>query len=240
MIVVRKNDLLFVSLFAVLFFILLTVFIKQGTNLSEAMANSNQITIVVDAGHGEPDGGAVASDGTKESYLNLQIAEKVEELLIENGFLVVMTRNDEHNIADADKQSKIKETKVSDLNNRVEIANSSNADFLISIHMNKFSDSKYNGWQTFYSKTSPTGKILAENIQTEIKTSTNRENKRTPLTISGIKIVDKSTIPTVIVECGFLSNHEETELLKSDDYQYQIAEGIVNGIKKTVVQKDRA
>lgn len=187
-------------------------------------------TIVVDAGHGEPDGGAVSYDGVKESDINLQIALKLEEVLLDEGFDVIMTRVDENNIAPLDKQTTIREMKVADIDKRIEITNSSNADVLISIHMNKFSATKYRGWQTFYKSGSDESKRLAESIQSEIKKSVQLENNRTALKIENIKLIDNSTIPAVIVECGFLSNEDEKQLLQQEDYQNKLVDGILNGI----------
>ena len=174
-----------------------------------------------------------SKDGIKESELNLQIAKKLASKLKESNFEVLMTREDENNIASESMQNKkIREIKTNDLNNRVKIANESGASILVSIHMNKFEDSKYRGWQTFYSKNSEEGKKLAENIQSSISECIEYDNKRTALKIEGIKIIDKSTIPAVIVECGFLSNEEECRLLQEEMYQDKLAEGIKNGIIK--------
>lgn len=187
-------------------------------------------TIVVDAGHGEPDGGAISKSGVEESKLNLEVALKLQELLEDLGYKVIMTRETEQNIADSDKQSPIRKMKVSDINNRIQIVNQSNADMLISIHMNNFQDSKYYGWQTFYKKNSEISKALAENIQRGICNNIERKNDRVALAISEIKLIDKAEIPAVIVECGFLSNDEDLRLLLTDEYKEQIAMGIVEGL----------
>ena len=123
-------------------------------NVIETSGDLRTYKIIVDAGHGLPDGGAVSESGIEEANLNLEIALKLEEELLNNGYDVVMTRKSEKSIADSDKQSSIRQIKSSDLANRVNIANESGADFMISIHMNKYTDSKYWGWQTFYSKNS--------------------------------------------------------------------------------------
>ena len=163
----------------------------------------------------------------------MQIAQKLKTKLEEIGVEVIMTREDANNIAPAsEQQNKIRQIKTSDLNNRVKIANESGGIILVSIHMNKFEDSKYRGWQTFYSKNSEEGKKLAESIQASIGEVIDIENKRTALKIEGIKIIDKSVIPAVIVECGFLSNSEECSLLQDENYQEKMAEGIKIGIQK--------
>lgn len=189
-------------------------------------------TIVVDAGHGDPDGGAVSKNGVVEAGLNLEIALKLRDELEDLGYFVIMTREDENNVADADKQTPIRSMKVSDINNRIQIVNESNADMLVSIHMNNFENSKYYGWQTFYQKNSEYSEQLAKNIQAGISNQIERENAREALPISNIKLMDKSNIPSVIVECGFLSNEEDLRLLLTDEYQMQIVNGIIEGIEE--------
>ncbi len=239
MLIITKKDILFYLLTLLCFFFVLTMPLNLKENqksqtISQNIQNQKEIKIVIDAGHGEPDGGAVSASGIKESELNLQIAQKLKNKLeeIEN-VKVIMTREDENNIAsNSNEQMTIKQLKTNDLNNRVKIANESGAVIMVSIHMNKFENPKYRGWQTFYSKTSEEGKKLAEEIQSSIGESINIENNRTALKIEGIKIIDKTQIPTVIVECGFLSNVEECQLLQDEEYQEKMAEGIKNGIQK--------
>lgn len=243
MFVITKKDFVFYS---IMFVIILVVFLipinvvsEDGRRLNVVTSISLQdsIKVVVDAGHGEPDGGAVSANGIKESDLNLQIAQKLKYKLEESNIEVIMTREDENNIAaESEQQNTIRQIKTSDLNNRVKIANESDAMFLISIHMNKFENSKYSGWQTFYSQSSEEGKKLAESIQESIGEVVQRNNKRTALKIDGIKIIDKSKIPAVIVECGFLSNQEECALLQDESYQEKLAEGIKIGIQNYLLK----
>ena len=237
MYVITKKDIMFYSIMiSIILFVIFTPINFINDNALNNATSTNlerKIKVVIDAGHGEPDGGAVSNDGIKESDLNLQIAQKVKYKLEKENIEVIMTRNDSNNIAPkSEQQNKIRQIKTSDLNNRVKIANESGAILLVSIHMNKFEDSKYRGWQTFYSKNSEEGKKLAESIQSSIGEIIQLENKRTALKIEGIKIVDKSKIPAVIVECGFLSNLEECKLLQSEEYQEKLAEGIKIGIQK--------
>lgn len=243
MFVITKKDFVFYSIMfgiiLVVFLIPINVVSEDGRRLNVVTSISLQdsIKVVVDAGHGEPDGGAVSADGIKESYLNLQIAQKLKYKLEESNIEVIMTREDENNIAaESEQQKTIRQIKTSDLNNRVKIANESDAMFLISIHMNKFENSKYSGWQTFYSQSSEEGKKLAESIQESIGEVVQRNNNRTALKIDGIKIIDKSKIPAVIVECGFLSNQEECTLLQDESYQEKLAEGIKIGIQNYLLK----
>ncbi|MBQ9314693.1 MAG: N-acetylmuramoyl-L-alanine amidase [Clostridia bacterium] len=230
MYVVKLRNIFFIFLGIAVVTISLNLLLNKSTKV-ETMASSYSDVIVVDAGHGLPDGGASNGD-LYESDLNLKIAKKLEEELTNRGYDVIMTRENENNIADADKQSSLSSMKTSDLNNRVKIINESGADFCISIHLNKFENPKYWGWQTFYNEKSEEGKELARCIQENITEVIKKENTRTALKIDGIKIVDKTNIPVVIVECGFISNAEEAELLQNDTYQSKLVEGICNGVEE--------
>lgn len=229
MYVIKLKNVLFtiIGIFVIVSIILLKL---HNSKKVETMSNNFREVIVLDAGHGLPDGGASNGD-LYESNVNLAIAKKLEEELINRGYEIIMTREDENNIADSDKQNRISAMKQSDLNNRVRIINESQADFCISIHLNKFENAKYWGWQTFYNDKSEEGKKLANCIQENITNVIQKENKRTALKIEGIKIVDKTSIPVVIVECGFISNPEEAKLLQDDNYQLKLVEGIANGVE---------
>jgi N-acetylmuramoyl-L-alanine amidase len=205
--------------------------VLQNYNSVSTISNLDIKTIIIDAGHGEPDGGCESNNGIKESNLNLQVALELEEILKQTGHKVIMTRKDENNIGDVDKGS-IRQKKVSDINNRIKIVNDSEADFLISIHMNKFGETKYFGWQSFYKSGSEDSKSLAECVQQGICNNINRENKRQPLSIRGIKLIDNSKIPSIIIECGFLSNVEDLRLLQTPEYREKLAYGILDGIEE--------
>ena len=226
------NKKTFFILIGIVVFLLVFISTCSKEIIVQTTGNTKTYKIVVDAGHGAPDGGAVSSDGVGEAGLNLEIAEKLRDALEDEGFLVIMTREDENNIADTDKQKSLREMKSSDLNNRVNIANNSGADIMISIHMNKFEGGSSWGWQTFYSKNSDEGKRLATLVQSSIQKNIDRVNKRVALSIEGIKIVDKTNIPVIIVECGFLSNTEDLRLLQTEEYQNKIVIGIIDGVKE--------
>ena len=186
---------------------------------------ANKKTIVIDPGHGLPDGGASTADGVLESDINLKIALKLQKLLEQSGAIVILTRNDENGISGL-KNASIREKHRTDLKNRVRIGNESSADMFISIHLNKIPQSQYSGWQTFYKKDNEESKNLAQSLQNGLNQSIQKENKREPAKISGIYIVDNIKIPISIVECGFLSNPEEAKLLQTEEYQEKLAEGI--------------
>ena len=201
---------------------------KENTKMVNAVPVSNKV-IVIDAGHGNPDGGAVGNTGTIEADINLKIALKLQKVLEESGAVVILTRSDENGIYDNEEES-IGKKKVSDIKNRVKIGNKSSADIFVSIHLNKLEQKQYDGWQTFYKKSSDDGKKLAECIQNALNENMDKENNRIAKNIDNVYIIKHVEIPTTIVECGFLSNYEEEEKLKKEEYQDKLAYGIYIGI----------
>lgn len=167
--------------------------------------------------------------GVLESDINLKLVLKLQELLEQSGYTVILTRSDENGIYDIDKNT-IREKKVSDMKNRVKIANIEEADIFVSIHLNKIEQSEYYGWQTFYQKNNEKSKLLAKKIQNNLNYSIQKENKRDIMSLSGKYIMDNIKIPTVTVECGFLSNPKELNDLMEDKYQSELAWGIYTGI----------
>lgn len=167
--------------------------------------------------------------GVLESEINLKLVLKLQELLEQSGYTVILTRSDENGIYDIDKDT-IREKKVSDMKNRVKIANIEEADIFVSIHLNKIEQSEYYGWQTFYQKNNEKSKLLAKKIQNNLNYSIQKENKRDIMSLSGKYIMDNIKIPTVTVECGFLSNPKELNDLMEDKYQSELAWGIYTGI----------
>ena len=193
---------------------------------------STQKVIVLDAGHGKPDEGAVGIYGTTEEAINLEITLRLQKLLEQSGSKVILTRSDENGIYTTDSE-KIKDKKISDIKNRVEIGNTDGVDIFVSIHLNKYSDSVYSGWQTFYQKNNEESKRLATCIQEGLnKEISETTNKRTPLPLTDIYIMDHVKAPTVTVECGFLSNEKEVKLLQDDAYKNRLAWGIFIGIQE--------
>ncbi len=188
-------------------------------------------TVILDAGHGYPDLGAESSNGITESDINLQITLKVQSLLEQSGCTVILTRSDENGIYDLDKNT-LREKKVSDLKNRVEIGNSSSADIFVSIHLNKIEQEQYWGWQTFFKQNNEESIRLATSIQDNLNDTIQKENKRETLKLSNVYIMENVEIPISIVECGFLSNNEEEKLLQDNTYQDKLAWGIYMGINE--------
>ena len=156
----------------------------------------------------------------------------MQKILEQSGAKVILTRSDENGIYSLDSKS-IRNKKVSDIKNRVEIGNNSNADIFISIHLNKYPPSEiYRGWQTFYQKNNEKSKELSTIIQNSLNNNIEFKNDRSPMSISGVYIMEHLQIPAVIIECGFLSNQEETNLLKTDEYQNKLAWGIYTGLQE--------
>ena len=202
---------------------------NQSKTIETVALPINNKVIVLDAGHGVPDEGAQSSNGTTEAESNLKIALKVQNLLEQSGATVILTRSDENAIYDLDSKT-LKQKKISDIHNRIKIGNESSADIFVSIHLNKIPQQQYWGWQTFYKQESPEGQKLATSIQNSLNKSIQKENKRVPMKIENVYIIKHVEIPTTIVECGFLSNPEEEQLLLNNEYQDKLAWGIYTGI----------
>ena len=186
--------------------------------------------IILDAGHGRRRSEEQQQmSGISEADINLKIMLKVQSLLEQAGSTVILTRSDENGIYDIDKTT-LRQKKISDTQNRVKLGNSSEADVFVSIHLNKIPQQQYWGWQTFYKKNNENSKRLAQSIQQGLNETIQKENKRESLKIENIYIIDHVEIPTAIVECGFLSNPEEKDLLQKEEYQDKLAWGIYIGI----------
>lgn len=187
-------------------------------------------TIVIDAGHGGMDGGAVGVHKELEKDINLSIASTLNEMLKAGGYSTVMVREDDRSVHDPQYTS-ARQQKISDIKNRLKLAEGTADAIFVSIHQNQFGQSKYYGAQMFYSTNNPEGKILAETLRLQFKTLLQPENEReTKPAQKNLYILHHATCPAVLVECGFLSNPAEAELLASEDYQRQVAFTIYTGI----------
>lgn len=185
-------------------------------------------TVIIDAGHGGFDGGAIAPDGTEEKDLNLNISLKLQEVLNLYGFDVILTRTSDEALGGGKDSGT---TKQNDLSARVELMNSREDAIVVSIHQNKFQQSEVHGLQVFYNQSTGGAKKLAEEIQNYINENLQPKKPRIAKSDTrGVQILNKSKNPTVIVECGFLSNPTDLENLKSEDYCYTLCFGIANGI----------
>lgn len=229
-----------IIIISVIVFIILLVYTSSKNKSETVFNNAEYRTVIVDAGHGGIDGGAVGCDGTLEKDINLQISHKLSAILKLYGFNVIMTRNDDNSIHSKEALT-TRQIKVSDIHNREKIIiNNPNAIF-VSIHQNKFQDSTIHGTQVFYSKNNPLSSALALKIQDSIVENTQKDNCR-KIKQSGTEIylLYHSQIPSVMVECGFVSNQSELNKLKSDEYQKKIALSIADGILNYYKEQDES
>ncbi|MBQ4585881.1 MAG: N-acetylmuramoyl-L-alanine amidase [Clostridia bacterium] len=183
-------------------------------------------TIVIDAGHGGEDPGAVGSDGTLEKDLNLEISTLIYALCELNGNNAILTRCDDKLLYDYydDLEDYTGHKKVYDLKNRLKITESQRNPIYVGIHMNKFQESKYSGLQVYYSKHNEKSSSLASDISKRTKEFLQPYNKRQPKVAgSGIYILDNLECPSVLIECGFMSNESELEALKNEEYRKRLA-----------------
>lgn len=180
-------------------------------------------TIVLDAGHGGTDGGAVGRSGTQEKDLNLKIAKKTQEFMRFFGIPVVMTREDDRSLHSENAKT-VRQQKAEDLKYRCDFTMEQEAPVYIAIHQNFYDDHVSRGAQVFYAEGNSEGKILAERIQNNLKKVLDQRNQRSAAkNPNGNYLLEHIHCPAVIVECGFLSQPEEEMLLCSPDYQAKIA-----------------
>ncbi len=192
----------------------------------------NSLTVVVDAGHGMPDGGAVGVGGTIEQKINLDISHKVCEVLQGKNIKVVMTRVTENSICTDCEGKSIRQIKREDMNKRLDIIKKSNADLFISIHMNYFNNSGVDGLRLFYDKKHSETLKLAEYIQERMSEVTGAGMYAVKASDPDLFLMKNTPVPAVLVECGFLSNPEEEKKLNDADYQSRIAWAIADAVEK--------
>ena len=194
--------------------------------------DNNKFLVIVDAGHGGEDGGTSAKDGTLEKDINLEVAKKLNAMLNFAGYSTIMTREDDLQLGDTSLPT-IHQRKVSDLRTRLQMTVDNPNAILISIHQNYYTLPRYYGFQAFYSNKNENSRTLAETIQSTANKLLQNTNNRTIKQVgSNIYLLYNSNIPSVLVECGFMSNEYEAALLKNDDYQKKIALTIMCGIQK--------
>lgn len=191
--------------------------------------NNNDKVILIDPGHGGIDGGAQSKSGTIEKDINLQISLKLRDSLQERGYKVYLTRDVDEGLYI--KGGTIREKKREDLKRRTELKQETNCDIFISIHQNMFAQSKCFGAQVWYASNEKSSS-LAEAVQTSLKETVNDGNKRVakPAGEAYLILRDKYEGASILVECGFLSNPEEEDRLKSEEHQNSIVEGISIGV----------
>lgn len=187
--------------------------------------------VILDAGHGGEDPGAVSEfNGVREKEINFYIASKIKELLEAENYTIIMTREDD-TLKYAEGTTGVTQKRKQDLIRRKKIMDESGADLVVSIHLNKFPEEKYFGAQVFFPPNSPESKTAAELIQKSLRENVDPNNKREAmLKKAEIIILKNLKTPTVIVECGFLSNAQEEKKLVNVEYQDKLALAIKEGI----------
>ena len=191
----------------------LVVGMRGGSMVQAIAQNRAARTLVIDAGHGGFDGGAVGSSGTSEQDINLSIAQRTDE-----------------NALGYDPSRSVRENKIADIKAREQFVQETSNPVFLSIHLNKFSDARYHGAQVFYSPSHPDSRALAEQMQETLAEGCDPANNRQAKQAeSTIYLMKKLECPAVIVECGFLSNPEEEQRLSDTEYHKKLAASIVTG-----------
>ena len=194
------------------------------------------VTVVIDAGHGGEDGGAVSKDGVHESQLNLEIALRLDDLLHLLGQETQMIRREDVSVY-TEGAGTIAEKKVSDLKNRVSIVNRVPNALLVSIHQNMFEDARYDGAQVFYAPTVGS-QTLAESLQALAAQALDPDNHRAAKPADTVYLMKNISCTGVLVECGFLSNAAECAKLRTAEYQKQISIVLAGGITDYIRKAD--
>ena len=195
-----------------------------GTRIKQVFSGVEvwQPKLILDAGHGGEDGGAISLSGEKESEINLSVTLKLENLLAFLGEPALLMRDTDISLHDADSVT-LREKKVSDLKNRVRIAGEYPAAVLVSIHQNSYPEQKYHGTQVFYAPTNGSEQ-LAQVVQQAMRKYLQPENKRTEKKIpDNVYLMNHIGNTAILVECGFLTNPEEEQLLQQESYQRKVA-----------------
>ena len=207
--------------------LLISVFFlsKEAAVVSNETAEKEKV-IVIDAGHGGADPGMIGIGGLEEKGINLAVSMKLKEALENQGFTVVMTRQEDKGLYEEGTRNK----KVQDMQNRIEIMEKAKPILAVSIHQNSYTEESVKGPQVFYYETSAEGQKLAVNIQSALNTELSTERPRTEKGNTSYFLLKKSPCVLNIVECGFLTNKQEAELLQTEEYQQKIVEAVAKGI----------
>lgn len=188
----------------------------------------NKRVVVIDVGHGGKDPGKVGVNQVLEKDINLQVALKLEKFLQQSDLMVILTRRDDGGLYDEDADNK----KVQDMRRRIQLIEEVNADLVVSIHQNSYKDGSVRGPQCFFYNGSEEGEKIAGLLQEQLNEGLEVERPREAKANDSYYMLKKSTVPTVIAECGFLSNQEEALLLENEVYQEKLAWNLYLGIQR--------
>ncbi len=201
--------------------------------MGQNVKGESGLCVMVDAGHGGMDPGKVGINGALEKDINLEIAEALKRYLEAEGIRVVMTRESDEGLYDANASNK----KVQDMKRRVELIDEVKPVITVSIHQNSYPEEYVHGAQVFFYSGSREGQRLAEIIQAQLVEKVDPENRRKVKANDSYYLLKKTGIPIVIVECGFLSNSAEAEKLSDEDYQERLAWAVHMGIMQYLNNK---
>ena len=203
----------------------------------EAVNTENGNIIILDAGHGGEDCGAVGKGDVYEKDLNLSIVLEMGRIFEEKGYAVIYTRTDDRLLYKPEENIKgIR--KISDLKNRCKVAAEYPEATFVSIHMNSFGDSKYSGLQVYFKNGDEESRQLATKIQGAVRSELQPENKRQIKSGDSLYLLENASATAVLIECGFLSNEAECEKLSQKEYQKQLSFSIICGIIEYIKEKD--
>ncbi len=228
------------------FTLLIMLLIVLGALLHALRASSVSVlpdgeekrTVIIDAGHGGEDCGAVGVNGSFEKDINFAVSNMLSDMLKMAGFDVILTRTEDKLLYTEEQNIKGKR-KIYDLKNRLAIAEENPDAIFISIHMNKFPIEKYSGLQVYYSENTDDGKVLADSVQRSVSKRLQPDNNRKIKKAgSGIYLLDKAVNTAILIECGFMSNEAECERLSDKDYQRTLSFCIFCGIIEFVENKN--
>ncbi|MFG6394572.1 MAG: N-acetylmuramoyl-L-alanine amidase CwlD [Lachnospiraceae bacterium] len=210
----------------VLFIVGIVTYITAKDVFEEVSVKGNKkYKVVIDSGHGGIDPGKVGVNGAYEKDINLAIATCLKKELEDRDCEVVMTRETDTGLYNENDSNK----KAADLKRRVELMNSEKPDVIVSIHQNSFTQESSKGAQVFYQASSEEGKKFAEIMQKQLSESLDKSNSRVAKPNADYYILKNSESVAIIVECGFLSNPQEAQMLVNKDYQKKVAEAVADG-----------
>ena len=202
----------------------------RNLNTVYTFTGKDAYTVIVDAGHGSPDGGAVGVSGTLEKDINLDIALKLAEVLEAKGIHAILTRTGDMALF-SDEDETLRQKKRSDMKNRLNIMKNSNADMFISIHMNSFEDSSAKGLNIFYAQNYPELADLCELMQTRISNITGAKVNTVKAADASLFLMKNPPVPAILAECGFISNAEEEKKLNDENYRSRIAWALAESLE---------
>lgn len=230
------NNHIVKKVFAVLLLVAMVMIARESVELASVLGDNTKVvtdtenTVVIDAGHGGIDPGKVGINDALEKDINLQIALKLARNLEANGVNVVMTRTTDKGLYNENDSNK----KVQDMKKRLSIIEEANPILAISVHQNSYPDESVCGPQVFYYKDSLEGEGAAKIMQKQLIASLKPEKKREVKSNNTYYLLKKTSVPLLIVECGFMSNPSEADMLTTDKYQEQVAWAVYMGIMQYI------